>query len=417
MSINLGLDVGKLFGTVADTLVGAAKGGMGIADGVLDSPILNPLGAAIDGIGSAIGLPPEITDVAKVAAGIATGNPILVANGATGLGKELLENAPAFTEMWNGKLNAGIDDQGHGYLKYSESGKFSSLDVDMQFRNPIADLLRPRLPIDIFPMPVPRPGSGDRINPDSHLASDYGEYRDALQTLQANFDTFDTAGSINDGFFTRRDLGAIANNRNASPELREAAQFFLDHPEYFNRLEMSVGWDHQDGRVGLGDINKELSQVNSEIRRHGLPPSGEASRPEPGQPGGIDNGQPVSGGASKEIAGILGDPNLSLEEKIMLILSMIMDKVDKEMESVAAELGNTSDQRSAATTQKTDPKDEAATRKREDEVRKLDTAMEKMQLRMQTLMEKRKQMFEMMSNMSTKFHEMSKTAIQNMARA
>ena len=211
--------------------------------------------------------------------------------------------------------------------------------------------------------------------------------------------------------------------------MKEAAKFFLDHPEYFNRLEMSAGWAHKDGVVGMPDINKEIAQVNADIRRYGLPPSREAERPSPVRPppGEAAPTDPVSpkppedsktpSPISGEIGKILGDQSLSIEEKIMLILSMVVDKVDEELEKVAGQIGDVSDERSAAAGEKVDQKDGEATKKQDDKIRKLDTAMEKMQLRMQTLMEKRKQMFELMSNMSTKFHEMSKTAIQNLARA
>ena len=43
--------------------------------------------------------------------------------------------------------------------------------------------------------------------------------------------------------------------------------------------------------------------------------------------------------------------------------------------------------------------------------------LELLQQRMQRAVERRKQMYDLMSNMSSKFNEMAKTAIQNLARA
>jgi hypothetical protein len=43
--------------------------------------------------------------------------------------------------------------------------------------------------------------------------------------------------------------------------------------------------------------------------------------------------------------------------------------------------------------------------------------MHELNLRLQRLMEKRKAMFDLMSNMSSKFHEMAKTAISNLRSA
>ena len=48
---------------------------------------------------------------------------------------------------------------------------------------------------------------------------------------------------------------------------------------------------------------------------------------------------------------------------------------------------------------------------------KASRGVEQLQLKLQKLMERRKQTFDLMSNISEKFNEMAKTAIQNLGRS
>lgn len=93
----------------------------------------------------------------------------------------------------------------------------------------------------------------------------------ANQVLYDNFATFDTAakGGNGDNRVSRGDIEAVANDPNASPELREAAQHILDQQDQFRDLDSGrrgyydeyAGqvWD-TDGRISREDVGDVLSQ-------------------------------------------------------------------------------------------------------------------------------------------------------------
>ena len=97
---------------------------------------------------------------------------------------------------------------------------------------------------------------------------------------------------------------------------------------------------------------------------------------------------------------ILDDPTLSHEDKIQLMLQQMSDGLD-------ADIVDTLSAQDSAKTGGTSQSDQVKAQK----------DSEQLQLKLQKLMERRKQMFDLMTNMSEKFNEMSKAAIQNMARA
>ncbi len=268
---------------------------------------------------------------------------------------------------------------------------------------------------------------------DSPLAHDILEYREVLQMLKANWNTFDSAVGRLDEYLTRENLQAIASNPNADPKLKHVATFLLDHPEYFNRLEMAAHIGGKDGIVGLGDVLHEIARVDKDLATYGAPspapsPSSPSSPSTPSSsapvpPGGVGcggtvgsvGGSPGSVGPSSarsDIQSILNDPSLSLEEKIQLILMKIAEGEDDEILAVMGEMG-TSSQKLAElrATTKADDKDG------QKQLAKQQQNQELLQQRLQKAMERRKQMYDLMSNMSSKFNEMAKTAIGNMARA
>ena len=224
----------------------------------------------------------------------------------------------------------------------------------------------------------------------SHLDPNIAEYRSCLKTLLQNWETYDTAVGSRDEYITRENLSAIDNNPAASAELKGAARFLLRHPEYFNRLEMAAHVGGKDGIIGKGDVLGDLHQVDSDIAKYGLP------RPEQG-PRPVSEAKGPNGARVREI---LDDPSLSLEDKIQLMLQQISDGLDKDI------LDTLSAQDSA----------KASGSGQADQV-KAQKDSEQLQLKLQKLIERRKQMFDLMTNMSEKFNEMSKAAIQNMARA
>ncbi|MFP2911806.1 hypothetical protein ACLESD_43650, partial [Pyxidicoccus sp. 3LFB2] len=234
--------------------------------------------------------------------------------------------------------------------------------------------------------PAPPP-SGGTLDPD------FREYRDALSVLSQNWDTFDSAVGAKDNLLTRDNLAAILNSPAASSTLKRAAQFFKDHPEYYDRLEMAAGTGGRDGIVGRPDVTAALRQADSVLG---------ASGPQPSTGGG----RPV-GGSGTSVKGILDNPNMSVEDKIQSILMSISQNTDDELLGVLNEMADSRDKRATLGTSDADKKTAA----------KLDSSMQELELRLQKLMEKRKAMFDLMSNMSSKFHEMAKTAISNLRSA
>lgn len=235
--------------------------------------------------------------------------------------------------------------------------------------------------------PPASPGATSGAGGNSPLDPNILEYQQALEVLLANYETYDTARGINDDLLTRENLRAITGNPNASGKLKDAAQFLLDHPEYYDRLEMAAKIGTRDGVVGKRDVEADLAQVKKDIAKYG-----------------VDSNSPSSGtGGNNGLSQILSDPTMSIEEKIDAILNMVLDRTDEEILEVMREM--------EANSAKGKPGNNQA------QSHEQQSSQEKLNLKLQKLMEKRKQMFDLLSNFSQKFNEMAKTAIQNMARA
>ncbi|GMU09668.1 hypothetical protein [Corallococcus caeni] len=227
-----------------------------------------------------------------------------------------------------------------------------------------------------------RPGSGGSSGGTGALDPNLAGYVDALQVLDQNWDTFDAAVGAKDGKLTMANLEAVLANPAASPTLKRAAQFFKDHPEYFRRLEMAESGGGPDGVASWKDLDAEL---------------GEVAKP----PGG---GRSTGGSRARDI---VDNPNMSIEQKVQALLMGITEDTDSELLDVMNEMASAREERATLGTSDSDKARGA----------KLDTSMQELELRLQTLMEKRKAMFDLMSNMSSKFNEMAKTAISNLRSA
>ncbi|MDC0709831.1 hypothetical protein POL68_15265 [Stigmatella sp. ncwal1] len=343
--------------------------------------LAGPVATVVDLAGDALGLPPLLTQSIKTAAGAMTGNVMMAASGMAGVASELTKNPPAQTEFCPSQDGAPM---GAGYASPRPSAPVSS-----------------------------------RAGPLDPLAV---SYRDALSTLAANFSVFDTLQSQkNDGRFNVRTLQEAAANPRLSPELRDAARFFLQHPEYRHVVDTANKGGKPDGTLSQQDIQKALKKVNEDLALQGggwaspTPGAPPVARPPPsGQPWGPGNcapppaplPRPMPGcGESGNLRDILDNPNMGMEEKLQAILMAITRDTDDELLGVMSEMASLREER--ATLGSKDPTRAA----------KLETSMEQLNLRLQKLMEKRKQMFELMSTLSSKFNEMAKTAIQNMGRA
>jgi hypothetical protein len=264
------------------------------------------------------------------------------------------------------------------------------------------------------PAPV---GNGSPLDPEIH------DYRSALRTLEANFATLDGAAGAHNGRITLEDLRSMSNDARLSPELRKAAAFLVANPGYFERLDSTSGGMRaqfpgplnptlpgpqpggtNDDAFDLAAVRSELGRVEADLKTYGAPPR-------PGSSGSGSSTQ-VSSPASEphsssDVASILRDPNMSMEEKIQLVLARIMENSDAEITQTMEDLAAAQDKQAGI---KNTPENQKS-------LSDAKRNAEQIQLRLQNLMEKRKAMFELMSNMSSKFNEMAKTAISNLGRA
>jgi hypothetical protein len=222
-------------------------------------------------------------------------------------------------------------------------------------------------------------GSGSR----GGLDPNFDEYLSSLRTLEANFRTYDSAVGQMDGGVGRLNLRAIVDNPNASETLKKAARFLLNHEEYFRRVDHSGETDRKEGFIGREDVQRALTHAKEDTSRYGVDRSSGSS-------------------SAGTVQSILNDPSLTQEEKLQMILFSVMDRIDDETLSVMEEI-DSAQSKNGGDDAKTDQK------KRQ--------SLEKLQLKLQQLTERRKQMFELLTNLSTKFNEMAKAAISNMARA
>jgi hypothetical protein len=229
--------------------------------------------------------------------------------------------------------------------------------------------------------------------PTDGLDPDFREYREALSVLSANWDTFDAAVGSRDNVMTRANLEAVLANPASSSTLKKAAQFFKDHPEYYDRLEMAAGVGGRDGIVGRPDVTAALKQADT------LLADSDGGSRVGSRPGGSKGGSSVRS--------IIDNPNMSIEDKIQAVLMSISKDTDDEILEVMRDMSSQREERAGLGTSEADRKKAA----------KLDSSMQELELRLQRLMEKRKAMFDLMSNMSSKFNEMAKTAISNLRSA
>ena len=341
---------------------------MGFLGGAL-GVILNPVGKIIDVVGDAVGLPPVVQDGVKVAVGVATGNLILAAEGAVGAVASLSKSAPAETSYVPARQRPQ-----EGYAAPSCAA----------------------------------PDGAASGNLDAKLVP----YLEAIKTFEQNLGYLDGVAGKKDGRITRADLGAIEGDTRVSPSLRQAAGFFLDNPGYFTQLETSgkyglFDWStpRQDDAFNLKNLGSERRRVESLFAEHGRPEAATPCEPPRSSPPACP---PVSRREEgSEFRDIVSNPSLSTEDKIQALLSTMSRETDQEIVGLMENMADARGERAKLGDSQAD-RSKAAT---------LDSSVEQLNLRLQQLVERRRQMFDLMSNMSSKFNEMAKTAIQNLGRA
>ncbi|HEY8212472.1 MAG TPA: hypothetical protein VIG99_33545 [Myxococcaceae bacterium] len=221
-----GISLQQIEGTVA----GLDKAASTIAG------VFSPTAKIVDTVGSAIGLPDPIKQIAKIAVGIGTGDIAGIFAGAFGLAGDLME-ALAATQY---QPPADPAKAGHGYAPPPGSP---------------AGHCRPT------PPPPPPPCGPPRVDPD--LLRE----KQALETLARDFDAIDNAGGLwfRDGKFGGLDMAAVMNG-DFPQEMKQAVRYFQEHPEKYCRMDRSDGFD---GLVTRGGLQTELARVNAEIQAQG----------------------------------------------------------------------------------------------------------------------------------------------------
>lgn len=356
--------------------------------------LAGPMATIVDFAGDKLGFPPLLTNSIKTAAGALTGNVMMAASGALGVFSELTKSPAAQTEFYPAQ-NAAKAQEGYAPATKQAASTAST----------------------------------------GYLEPSVLQYQEALRTIAANFGMLDTLNSKQNSKFDLSTLQQAAQNPNLSPELRSAARFLLEHPEYRNMLDTAGKGGSADGTISQLDVQSALKKVNDDITQYGVrqpstscpskpPPVGTPSNPgTPGTPVETkppSTGQPSPpvesapapkpGGCSRpssSVSDIINSPNMSMEEKLQALLTLITQDTDDEILGVMKEMSTARDERAKLGT------DESSRTR----AAKLETTMEQLNLRLQKLMEKRKQMFDLMSNISSKFNEMAKQAIQNLGRA
>jgi hypothetical protein len=322
----------------------------------------DPLGAVIDLGADLLGLPPQVKHAAKVAASAVTGNVVALVQNGIALAHSLV-TPPAVTEYCPPPAPPP------GYAPAS-GGAGGGGGVG---------------------------GGAGAVDPNAR------RFVSALRVLEANFPVFDAGGGRIDGFVTKASLEEVLKSPCASSTLQGAARFLIDHPEYFHRLDTAAGIGWRDGVVGLKDVRAALRQAQGQLWQAELPSTGTWS-PAGSLEGGTATATPSTSlppTTSWQPPAVL-ERSMSVEERIQAILLRIADETDREMLQVVGEMDQNAARRSGASGA---------------QAQQLDHSQEKLQLKLQRLIERRRQMFDLMSNVSQKFHEMAKTAIQNLARA
>lgn len=358
--------------------------------------LASPLTGALDLAGDALGLPKVLTNSIKAAVGVATGNVMMVADGMVGIMSELTKNPPAKTELCAPKdpVRAGEG--------YAPTPKRPQPQQGTQGSHGTS---------------APAQSSGGIMDPKTL------EYRDALRQLSANFDMLEGTEkallSSTNGKVSTQVLLNASQNEKLPQGLRDACRFFMENEVYRNMLDTAGKGGRTDGTISTTDVQAALTKVNQDIAQFGVRSQPRSSAPATSTPAtptheaspatpapsssGVSSPSPVGG----KVRDIINNPHLSIEEKLQAILMALTENVDGEMLKVMDDLAAAQDKQAGLSNT---PENQKA-------ITDAKRSVEMLNLRLQNLMEKRKAMFDLMSNMSTKFNEMAKTAINNLRSA
>ncbi|HYV48621.1 MAG TPA: hypothetical protein VFA20_27365 [Myxococcaceae bacterium] len=300
--------------------------------------VFSPTAGIVDGIGSALGLPDPIKQVAKIAVGVGTGDVMGVVSGAFGLAGDLMEVIAA-TQY---HPNPDPAKCGAGYAPSTPRAKHQ------HHAHPAPP---PGQGHCAPPAPPPPPGCHPPVRADPDLVQE----RQAIQTLLQDFDAIDNAGGLwfRDGKFSGLDMNAVMNG-DFPPEMKQAVRYFQEHPEKYCRMDRSDGFD---GLVTRGALQQELCRVNSQIELQGGAPAAQVPSPAPAAEMSVqstlDQWLPKLGSAQQEVDSLMqqamnnpDDKNLQLklqqaQERLKEMFTFLSDMLKLKHEMNMTPISNT----------------------------------------------------------------------------
>lgn len=110
---------------------------------------------------------------------------------------------------------------------------------------------------ELQPSPQIRPGDGFDFR-----AYERQQFAAACRTLLTHFQEVGGASFFKNGTIDQNELYMAAQGKNG-PEVQQAAQFLLQHPEYVRELE-TRGAANPDGKISAKDLSLELNVLNRE---------------------------------------------------------------------------------------------------------------------------------------------------------
>ena len=218
----------------------------------------------------------------------------------------------------------------------------------------------------------------------------------ALRTVLRAFDQLNSDFSptlVRDKVLSTGEVERAAADPETSPTLKRALRYLLDHPTLLSRISASTsmgapGISRNDLMLAIADSSAPGKSTPSSTPRTSSPPTASSTR--------------KSTSKDPSLTEILNDKNLSVEEKLELILMVLENRADDQMLGVAKELDDNDDKKSSKDDRK--------------KVAQLDKVDRDLNFKLERLMKRKEQLSNLLSTMEMKFASMAQTAIANMGR-
>jgi hypothetical protein len=212
--------------------------------------------------------------------------------------------------------------------------------------------------------------------------------RSAIQTLFDNFDYFDWASGtfgFKDGYMSKAGLEYALKDPDASIQIKAAARFLLDHPELLAELGLQndksinkdvVGvWLRADAQRPQPPLDDEKDDVPARSTSPHTTPRRDA----------FDN----------EVEDVLGDPSLTIEDQVALVIMLIMKQMDREIQHQTRHISDL---------QKAQGKNGK------------DTSIDVETMKLKRTIDKRGQMFDMLRQIIDRYNQTAKAIIDTIGR-